>query len=122
VNYHKALVASVGEPQADTTWLGAWNGQSIWAEDVTICKYETDFADYVNSQNLPGVTNLVSDTVVGATTAGENLIGAGTSATAALSSFFATIMTYLPYIMLVVVIALAWYFGKKYNLFSLKAA
>lgn len=80
VEWHKALKKKFGKEKADSVWISAWDKQDMFEHNMNWCKYDSGFAHYMSSENLP-VGHLLSDVIVGAGDVGGNLIdaAAGTS-------------------------------------------
>lgn len=111
IAWHKALKNKYGKPTADSTWLNAWNKQDAFEHNYSWCKYAGQFNSYVNSENL-AVSHLLSDIIAGGTNVGSNVIEGATNT----SKVFKWL---IPTVIILVVIGVFIYFGRKYKIFKL---
>ena len=108
VAWHKALVAQYGLDSANQMWLAQWNNQNFFATDYSWCKYDTDFANYMQSVGLADSTgDIIANTVV----AGENVV-ANLENTATTTS---KVIEYgVPILVGLVIIGAAWWGYNKF--------
>lgn len=110
IDWHKALKVAIGKVEADKKWLSYWNDQDSFEHDFNWCKYNTNFNNYIKSENLP-VSHLLADLINAGTSVGENVIGAATTTTKVLKYI-------VPAVVIIVVLGLVIYFSKRYKLFA----
>ena len=52
MSFHKALVATYGQADANAKWQSAWDAQAWNARPYNWCEYESGFYDYFKSQGI----------------------------------------------------------------------
>lgn len=78
-NWHIALVKQYGLARANELWVEAWNKQDTFEHGKNVCKYNTEFVNYLLSKGIDirsfvsAIFTNVAETVVNTTEAAADL-------------------------------------------------
>lgn len=116
--YNAMISGGYTVANATTTWQDWWNGQSELSYNYHFCQYQTDFYNFIQQNNITGVTNTVSSIVTGTDSVVSNLVGTAEAASGTASSILTWFSNNWGWVVLVVaIIALGigiWWFWAKH--------
>lgn len=70
--WHTRLKAEFGLTIANEKWTTAWNKQGAWESNYNWCKYDCNFANFAQSNNLP-IRNVFSKLTCGVVNVADNV-------------------------------------------------
>lgn len=76
VTWFYAMKNAYGYDKAKANWMYEWENQSFWSSDYSWCKYSSHFSSFLETENIFGQTNIISETATGASNTINSLIDA----------------------------------------------